>query len=421
MSPAQLEFCAGDDLPTPAELKIDANPNNEPSEGTFPEKTSMTHRERVLCALNLEEPDRVPFDLGGTLATTINIEAYKSLKAYLGLETPSEILSLRSMIAHVEEEILVRYDIDTRSLPLLGNSRPTEVLPDGGFRDEWGVVRRQPNPDSHFMDVENPLAGECTLEDLEKYPWPDPDDPGYTAGLAEAARKLHSQTDYAVILTLPVGPLHQAQWVRGYENWMVDLASNLDLYEALMDRVTDIWLRTAKRMLDAVGSNADILFYGDDVGFQHGPMVRHDMYEKRVKPYQRRIFDLLRGHGAKILYHSCGSVASLLGDFVELGVDALNPVQVSAAKMDTAKLKRDFGNRLAFWGGVDTQQVLPRGSPEEVRVEVHRRIRDLAPGGGYVLCAVHNIQREVPPENVNAMYEEALAAGEYPISESLCW
>ncbi len=378
----------------------------------------MTHRERVLAALNHEEPDRVPIDLGGTLATSINIGAYEKLKAHLGVKTPSEVLSLRSMIATVEEEILERFDVDTRSLPMLGNTRAAERLPDGGYRDEWGVVRMQPDPQGHFMDVGNPLEGEISLDDIERYPWPDPDDPGYTADLAGAAVRLHRETDCAVILTLPVGPLHQAQWMRGYENWMMDIAGDLDLYEALMDKITGIWLRVSKRMIDAAGSNADILFYGDDVGYQRGPMVRHDMYEKRIRPYQERIFGLLRSHGGKILYHSCGAVASLIDDFIELGVDALNPVQVSATGMDTARLKRDFGDRIAFWGGVDTHTILPRGSPEDVRKEVRRRIADLAPRGGYVLCAVHNLQREVPPENIVALYEEGLASGRYPLSRN---
>jgi len=379
----------------------------------------MTHRERVLAALNHEEPDRVPIDLGGTLATSINIGAYEKLKTHLALDSPSQILSLRSMIAEVEEEVLQRFDVDTRTLPLLGNSRPTEPLADGAFKDEWGVVRKQADPQGHFMDVVNPLDGERTLSDLENYPWPDPDDPGFTDGLADAAEELHRETDYAVILSLPVGPLHLSQWLRGYEGWMMDLAGNLEFYEALMDKVTALWLHISKRMLDAVGSNADIIFYGDDVAYQHGPMMRHETYEKHVKPFQQRIFDLLKSHGGKILYHSCGSVVTLVEDFIELGVDALNPVQVSAAEMDTANLKRDFGDRIAFWGGIDTQRVLPQGSPDDVRAEVRRRIRDLAPGGGYILCPVHNLQREVPPENIDALFEEALACGSYPISQDL--
>ena len=375
----------------------------------------MNHRQRILAALNHEEPDRVPIDLGGTLATSINIGAYQKLKAYEGLEGPAKILSLRSMIAEVDPEIIERYGVDTCGLPLLGNSRPTERLANGGYKDEWGVVREQPEPNGHFMDTVNPLADACTLEDLERYPWPDAEDPGYTEGLAETARRLRDETDYALILTLPVGPLHLAQWMRGYENWMLDLAGNPEFFQAVMDRILDIWLRISARMLDAAGEYADVVFYGDDVAYQTGPMVRRETYERQIKPYQQRIFDLLKRYPCKILYHSCGSVVSLVEDFIELGVDALNPVQVSAKDMDPVKLKRDFGDRITFWGGIDTQHVLCRGSVDDVRREVRERVRVLAPGGGYVLCAVHNIQREVPPENVRAMYDEALAVGTYPI------
>jgi len=375
----------------------------------------MNHRERVLAALHHEEPDRVPLDLGGSLATSINIGAYRRLKEHLGLRTPSRILSLRSLIADVEEEILHRYEVDTRSLPLLGNSRPTEQLPDGSYKDEWGVVRKQADADSHFMDVGNPLDGDCTLEDVERYPWPDPEDPGYTDGLAETAERLRRETDCAVVLSLPVGPLHLSQWMRGYENWMMDLASNQEVYEALMDKVTDIWLRIATRMLDTVWANVDVTFYGDDVAFQQGPMVSRRTYERQIKPYQLRAFGLLKRYPGKVLYHSCGSVVSLIGDFIAMGVDALTTVQASEAGMDPVRLKRDFGGRIAFWGGIDTQHILCRGTVEDVRREVRERIRVLGPGGGYVLCAVHNIQREVPPENIEAMYREALACGTYPL------
>jgi uroporphyrinogen decarboxylase len=159
----------------------------------------------------------------------------------------------------------------------------------------------------------------------------------------------------------------------------------------------------------------DVVFYGDDVAIQNGPLLAPEMYRKFVKPWHQKVFDGIRAYTqARILYHSCGSVYSLIPDLIDLGIDALNPVQVSAAQMgDTAHLKREFGGRLAFWGGIDTHRVLPRGTPEEVREEVRRRIRDLAPGGGYVLNSVHNIQREVPPENVVALFEAAQEYGVY--------
>jgi uroporphyrinogen decarboxylase len=376
----------------------------------------MTSRERVLAALNHEEPDRVPIDLAGKLATSINIGAYSKLKNFLRIDGPVEIASLRSMIARVDDRVLEYYGVDTRALPLLGNSRSLQRTPDGGYQDEWGVVRRQAEPNGHFMDTFNPLAGAQSIDEIANHPWPDPEDPGYTDGLAQAAEMLHRNTDYAVILTLPVGPGHLAQWLRGYENWMVDLAANREFYQALMDKVTELWCRISQRMILAAGPNADILFWGDDVAYQDGPMLKHETYVRYLRPYHEQICKLLHTHGAKIVYHSCGSVVSLIDDFIDLGIDALNPIQVSAAGMDTAMLKRRFGKRIAFWGGgACTQRVLPSASPAAVRADVRRRIRDLAPGGGYIFAAVHNIQREVPPENADAMFDEAMHFGRYPI------
>jgi uroporphyrinogen decarboxylase len=261
------------------------------------------------------------------------------------------------------------------------------------------------------------LGGEPTLADLNRHPFPNPDDPGYTFGLAEAAKHLREETDKAVILTLPVGIVHQTQFVRGYEGWLIDLADNQTFFHALMERVYDVWSGIAKNMLQAVGENVDAIWYGDDVAFQDGPLCSLEMYRRHIKPWHRKVFDFIRANTkAKILYHCCGSVYQLLPDFLDLGIDALNPVQVAAKDMDTKRLKREFGERLTFWGGVDTQRVLPRGTPQEVRQEVRQRIHDLAPGGGYVLSAVHNIQREVPPENVVAMFEAALGFGRYPIA-----
>jgi len=175
-----------------------------------------------------------------------------------------------------------------------------------------------------------------------------------------------------------------------------------------MERLTDHWLAMAADELDAVGEHVDICFYGDDMAFQDGPMMSMELYRKLIKPYHRRLFGFLKSRTrAKIVYHTCGSVVHLIPDLIEMGVDALNPVQVSAKGMDTRALKREFGRDLSFWGAVDTQRVLPFGSPEEVASEVRRRIDDLGAEGGYVLCAVHNIQADVPPANICAMYDTA--------------
>jgi len=375
----------------------------------------MTHRERILAALNHKEPDRLPLDLGSSIATTMTAKAHERMRAYLSLppEPPPATFSRRSSTVIPDEAILQRFAVDARPV-LLGtpDDRPDrEVSPDA-FVDEWGVTWARPEG-GHYISSDGPFyhLEEPTLEDLERFPWPDPADPGRYRGLRERAKALHEKTDYAVVLNLPVGPVHQCQFVRGYGEWLEDLLLNPAFAEALMDRVVELWIEIADRALEEVGDDVDLVMYGDDIGTQKGPLVRPELYRRVIKPRHRRMAEAVKRHGKPILYHSCGSIYALIPDLIEVGIDALNPVQVTAAEMDTKRLKREFGRDLTFWGGINTQQVLPLGTPEEVREEVRRRIEDLAEGGGYVLCAVHNIQPEVPPENVVAMYEAALEYG----------
>ena len=188
---------------------------------------------------------------------------------------------------------------------------------------------------------------------------------------------------------------------------MTDLLVNKPLAHALLEMLTDAYLRRCERYLERVGDHVQIVLVNDDLGTQQGPMLSPDCYREMLWPYQKRLFGFIKSRAdVFLLFHSCGSVRRFIPCFIEAGVDALNPVQVSAAEMDTAALKREFGRDLAFWGGgCDTQYVLPRGTVGEVRDEVRRRINDLAPGGGFVFTQVHNIQPDVPPQNVVAMVE----------------
>jgi len=375
----------------------------------------MTHRERVLAALKHREPDRVPVDLGGTGCTTITVKAYTRLRAHLGLPSqPSPVLwSVRSTTVVPDETILRRFDADARPL-LLGTSRarPDRILSEDMFLDEWGVIWVR-HGESHFINSDGPFCrlAEPTLQDLEKFDWPDPGDPGRFEGLRDRAKKLHEETDYAVILNLSNGPVHLCQYLRGYVTWLEDLLLRPAFAEALIDRVVHILIEIANRALEEAGPYVDLAMYGDDIATQNATLLRPDLYRRMIKPRHKTLADAIHRHGKPILFHSCGSVYALIRDLIEIGVDALNPVQVSAADMATDRLKREFGRDLAFWGGIDTHRVLPTGTPAEVREEVKRRIDDLSEDGGYVLCAVHNIQPEVHPENVVAMYEAALEYG----------
>ena len=372
----------------------------------------MTHRQRILAALRHAEPDRVPLDLGSTGATTITVRAHQELRAHLGLPvgTPPVLWSVRSSTVIPDEAILRRFDVDARPV-LLGAplGRPDRKLSDDAFRDEWGVTWTR-HGTSHFINSDGPFCrlADPTLQDVEKHAWPEALDPGRFQGLRERARKLHEETDYAVVLNLSNGPVHQCQYLRGYGEWLEDLLLRPVFAEALMDRVVEILVQIAERALEEAGAYVDVVTFGDDIATQNATLTRPELYRKMIKPRHKALAEAIHRHGKLLLFHSCGSVYSLVPDLIEVGVDVLNPVQVSAADMSTSRLKREYGSELAFWGAIDTHRVLPRGTPDEVAEEVKRRIGDLHEQGGYVLCAVHNIQPEVPPENVVAMYEAGL-------------
>ena len=368
-----------------------------------------SHRERVLAAFDHRSPDRIPVDISGTGATQINFDAYGKIKAYLGIDPgPSEFYSRRSHLATIDEEILEMLDVDCRGIGPSGPiNRPFGGLSDGSYLSDWGDVWVKPANGLHYVR-DAVMSGELTPDVIKAHGWPDPDDPGYVDGLRERARSMHENTDCFVIFNLPVGFGNQAQFLRGYDQWLLDLLADPAGSDLLADAVLDVWIAISRRMLQACGPYIDGVYYAEDLAFQAGPMMRHDMFVSFFKPRLKRILDMIREESdAKIIFHSCGSVVTLIPDLIDIGIDALNPVQVSAVDMDTAYMKKEYGRDITFWGGIDTQHVLPFGTPDDVRQEVKRRVDDLADGGGYVLGSVHNIQAEVPPQNVMAMVEAA--------------
>lgn len=371
----------------------------------------MTHRQRIYAALRREETDRVPLDLGSTLATTLTEGAHERLRRFLGLPDgkPPAVFSKRSGTVIPDEALLACFDVDARPL-ILGSAerRPDREISATAFVDEWGVTWSKPHG-GHYINTAGPFYGldEPSPADVDRHDWPEPDDPGRFRGLRDRARALHEETDYAVVLGLGVGPVHQCQFLRGYGEWLEDLIAHPAFAEALLDRVVDIWVTIARRALEETADYVDVVMFGDDVGTQKGPLMRPELYRRLVQPRHRRMIEAVKAFSKPVLFHTCGSVYALIPALIDAGVDILNPIQVSAAHMDTARLKAEFGRDLAFWGAVDNQGVLPKGTPEDVRREVRRRIADLGRGGGYVLAAAHNIQQDVPPENVVAMFDEA--------------
>jgi uroporphyrinogen decarboxylase len=380
----------------------------------------MNSRERVLTALAHREPDRVPVDFGSTWITTITIPAYQQLLRHLGMEAEIITMERSQQVCMVDERILKMFHVDTRGvfygLPELARNQFVE-LGENVYRDSWGITWHKP-PSSYYFDMLKPaLGGEITLSDVMAHPWPDPHDPGYTRGLRQRVQKQRASTDCALVLNLSIWVLQCSQFVRGFEDWFMDLIVQPRLMEGIMDAITESLQGVVEDVLDQVGDLVDVVSVSDDLGHQDRTCVRPELYRKLIKPRHARLMAAIKSRTkAPVMWHTCGSVYDLLDDLIEMGVDALNPVQTNAAKMEPERLKREYGDRLSFWGGIDAIQVLPHGTRQDVEEEVRRKIRVFGPGGGFILNTIHNIQPVVPVENILTLFAAAQEFGRYPVS-----
>jgi uroporphyrinogen decarboxylase len=382
----------------------------------------MTPRERVMMALNHKEPDRIPIDLGATIVSSIAKNSYITLKKHLGLPLEDiKMLDYVQQLPYVDEPLMQRFGVDFRMVQLpAATTVGVDIFEEGGyyaFIDRWGSKLHMPKENGFYFDwVEFPIK-EPTMEALDHYDWPRPDPPEVNAKLAGQAKRLYENTDYALVGSAVIGGgiFEQPARTMGLPNFLMALVSEPAFADRLMDKITDIYIESCDNYLEQVGKYIQVFTFWDDVAGQNGWLIRPELYRKMIKPKQRCLVDAIKKKtNAKLFYHSCGATRDLIPDLIDLGFDILNPVQVSAKGMDTQKLKQDFGRDIAFWGGgVDTQHVLPFGNPQEVADEVKRRIDDLAPGGGFVFAAIHNIQALVPPENVVAAFDTALEYGRY--------
>jgi len=384
----------------------------------------MNSRERGKLALNHKEPDRIPFDLGGTVLTSIHVNAYRNLRRYLGLpEKDIGVMDVFQQIATIDEDVRQKLGSDIRNVAPRSSAtfkievNTTDLLGYDFFYDEWGIGWRKPQDGGFFYDMfDHPLSHATSIEDIKNHPWPDPTDPARFEGLAERARYVAEDRGEVVILGgLAAGYVELTAWTRGFTKFYPDFVTNLDMLTYLMDTIIDLKLAYWDIALPMVGKYADVVQEADDVAGQYGLLMKPETYREIIKPRHKKIFDFIKARSeAKIFFHCCGSVREIIPDLVEIGVDIINPVQVSATGMESAGLKRDFGNDITFWGGlVDTQGVFTDGTPEQVREEVRRRVDDFGPGGGFVAAAVHNIQANVPPENIMAMWETLQEYGDY--------
>jgi uroporphyrinogen decarboxylase len=373
----------------------------------------MNSKERVTLALNHQEPDRVPFDLGGTGLTTLHFTAYGNLRCYLGLPpVKPRVAAMAEQLAVVDEDIAERLAVDVSPVRPDQASGFQFIFRDEGeyeaYFDEWGIGWRKPKDGGFYYDMyHHPLAGAESLADMQAVRLPDPLVDRRFATLRAQAESA-AAAGKAVALWGPcAGVLEVYSWMRGYEPFYVDLAVHQDLVATMLDRMVEFKCAFWERALGEIGDLVDVVVEADDMAGQERLLFSPATYRRLVKPRHKRLFEFIKAQApVKLFFHSCGAIRPLIPDLIEVGVDILNPVQVAAAGMDPVALKRDFGRDLVFWGGgVDTQRILGTGTPAQVRDDVRRNIEALAPGGGFVFAAVHDIQANVPVENIMAMWD----------------
>lgn len=380
----------------------------------------------------------MPIDLGGTRQSGIAASTYHHLKQRLGLSTPTRVYDVYQMLAEVERPVLERFGAD-----VVGLNRPAVAF---GIRNEawkpWTMPDGTPveTPGSYDPIIEpagslllvapdgSPLArmpkGGFYFDRLDKYPGAAHADPetlvvpllsneecDHFRAQAEAWRQ---NSDFATVAAM--GPPYELFFGLGtgdFQAWMITLATEPDYVAAIYEKLTEAWLENLRRFADAVGDRVDILQFNDDLGTQEGPFLSVRMFRQLIMPYYQRGLDWVHAHtGMKVFMHNDGAIFDLVPTLIEMGVDILNPVQTTAKGMAPLRLKQQFGDRLVFWGGsCDCQHTLAFGTPGEVAREVEEHVRVLAPGGGYVLASVHNIQAGVPPDNVIALFDTARSVG----------
>jgi uroporphyrinogen decarboxylase len=376
-----------------------------------PTAAPLTPRQRFQCAMAHQQADRVPLDLAGTSLTSLDPAVARRLARLLGIESAPEPADPAQ-----DERLLLALEIDFRRVGrLIGSGERQLPGQPGRSLDMWGIQRAWTG--LYWDIVVSPQRG-AALADLEAFPWPDPArwiDPVELEAMRDQARRLWQESDWVVVAEHPVyGVFELACWMCGFDDFLWRLAGDQAFVHALFRRLLALQKAFILPYYQALGAFCHLTTSGDDFGTQTGPFLSPRTFRQCILPYfAERIAFTRQFTGAAFWHHSCGSVYDLLPDLLEAGVEILNPIQPGAHKMEPERLKADFGDRLCFHGGFDTQGVLPFGSPAEIEAEVERVMSSLKPGGGYIFSAAHNIQADVPAENVLAMYRAARRLGAY--------
>jgi uroporphyrinogen decarboxylase len=386
---------------------------------------TLTSFERVKTALEHKEPDRIPFDLGSTAVTGINVNALRALRKYLGLSEEASVKDEITQIGNIEKDLIEKLKIDIKGVsPSQSDHKGLSEklgIEKGYDRiiDEWGMGWRMPVTGGFYYDLyHSPLASAQSISDIEKYPWPNALDITRYSDLKMKADKIvHGEKKAYFLERMSSGMWEHAMWMRGYEQFYIDMMVNPALVQAIMEKILEVNMQYWERALSSVGENVLVVSMADDLGSQNSLLVDLETYKKQIWPYHKRLFDFVKSKAKSkiyIFFHNDGAVMESFPLLIEAGVDIMNPFQVNCLGMDTKKFKKEFGNDLTIWGGsCDNQVVMPFGTPQQVREETRRRLEDLAPGGGFIFAPIHVIQNGVPPENIMAWWETLQEFGKY--------
>ncbi|NLF00261.1 MAG: hypothetical protein GX601_04715 [Anaerolineales bacterium] len=344
-------------------------------------------------ALSHREPDRVPLDYGAKLPVT------ERLCQYLGVDPACEY----SCYGEYPEALLQRLHVDIRTVRARYIGPPLEIGADGSQADVLGV-----RSSTDGYPLTHPLAHVTSVREIEAYRFPDPDAFDYEHYAEQCARF----EDYAVCGGDWCPIFTYAMELMGTEAFLVAFHTMPEVVHALLERLTSYYCETSGRMFDAAHGKLDIFYTGDDYGTQVAPFISPRHFREFILPRLKRLYDLAKSHGLYVMQHSCGSVRAFIPDLISIGLDVLDPVQVRAAGMDIVGLKRDFGSQITLHGSIDTQRTLPFGTTEDVRNEVLQRLRDVAPGGGLILCGSQEYTIDIAPENIVTIYDTACEVGQ---------
>jgi uroporphyrinogen decarboxylase len=373
----------------------------------------MTPRERVRVALSHREPDKGPIDNNG-IVSSIHEVAYANLLARLGCREDIVVLDAVQRITLNSEAVLQSLGVDTRYLyPNAPASWTYQEKPDGTWKDEFGTTYRRVG---FYADNVDPVLRGKSFAEVRAYKFPDPTDASRFTGLREKARRLHSGTDYALVSGAMLC-FDYIRWVlRGLEDATADLLEDPRMAEYMMDAVVDWMIAYGEGIMDAVGDVIEFFWVGDDWGGQGGPFYSPQMFRSLFKPRIARLIGAMKKKTrAKCAYHCCGSVRWAIPDLMEAGVDILHPLQPSAeGNGDSAGIKSQFGGGLSFHGGTNNQGLF-HGAQGPMEIDTLKRLRDLAPGGGYIFSSGHNVQANMPAENIDRLFAIGREFGRYPI------